>query len=78
LTGHQDSVTALAFSGSGLELISGSLDRRLKIWDVEKKCELATLIGHGDAISSLLLSPDDQFLFSASIDGKIFSWQRPG
>lgn len=35
-TGHKDTVSACKFSFSKKSVISGSLDRTLKFWDIEK------------------------------------------
>ncbi|KAJ7101341.1 hypothetical protein B0H15DRAFT_408992 [Mycena belliarum] len=34
LIGHKDTVTSVAFSEDGGRLVSGSLDRRIRVWDV--------------------------------------------
>ena len=35
LTGHADRVSSVAFSPNGKFVVSGSLDRLVKIWDAE-------------------------------------------
>ncbi|EGF79623.1 hypothetical protein BATDEDRAFT_12078, partial [Batrachochytrium dendrobatidis JAM81] len=37
--GHQNSVYAVAFSPTGLSLVSGSLDRNLRVWDISAETE---------------------------------------
>ncbi|KAJ7676211.1 WD40-repeat-containing domain protein, partial [Mycena rosella] len=34
LTGHKDAVTSVAFSADGGRLVSGSWDRKIRVWDV--------------------------------------------
>ncbi|KAJ7488280.1 hypothetical protein FB451DRAFT_1553709 [Mycena latifolia] len=41
LTGHKDTVTSVAFSEDGRRLVSGSLDRKIRVWDVGTE----TLVG---------------------------------
>ncbi len=36
LVGHWDSVSSLAFSSDGTRLVSGSLDKTVKLWDISK------------------------------------------
>lgn len=57
LRGHRGTVTALAFSRNGEFLITGSEDRRVKIWDIKKILTSPDLRG-----SSFLLSKDGETL----------------
>ncbi|KAJ6610542.1 hypothetical protein B0H10DRAFT_1811410, partial [Mycena sp. CBHHK59/15] len=34
LTGHKDVVTSMAFSEDRVHLVSGSIDRTIRVWDV--------------------------------------------
>jgi WD40 repeat protein len=44
---HQDSVSSLAFSNSGLHLISGSHDGSIKVWDIRNyKCVSEIVTAH--------------------------------
>jgi WD40 repeat protein len=52
LKGHKDSVYSVAFTPDGKELVSGSLDKTLKLWDVswlsvagQTQCKMS-LAGH--------------------------------
>ncbi|MEA5609801.1 hypothetical protein VB695_17305, partial [Nodularia spumigena UHCC 0060] len=45
LTGHSDSVNAIALTPDGKTVISGS-DKTIKIWDVETGAQKFTLTGH--------------------------------
>jgi ribosomal RNA-processing protein 9 len=44
--GHKDAVTALTFRDGTHQLFSGSLDRSIKIWDLEDMAYVDTLFGH--------------------------------
>lgn len=70
LRGHTDSITGLAFTQDGSRLISGSLDRTLRVWDaspMEMRSEDAstTLIGHTNRVWNLAYGRDGR-LFSTS------------
>jgi superkiller protein 8 len=42
LTGHSAWITSLDWSHSGLYLLSGSLDGKVKVWDIERRTCVAT------------------------------------
>ncbi len=72
--GHKDIVSALAINASGNLLASGSWDRTMRIWDIEKGTILNTeRIGTG--ISSLSWSPKQDILYSTDFSGALISWE---
>src|SRR2546422_10118645 len=46
LEGHSSSVHGVAVSGEGGRVVSASVEKKLKVWDVESGRELRTLEGH--------------------------------
>ncbi len=70
LPGHRGSVFSLAISGD--ELISGSSDNTIKIWDLNTNTCVATFPGHTAWVRSLTVSGDK--LFSGSSDCTIRIW----
>jgi len=46
--------------------VSGSLDTRIKVWDLTTGKEIHTLEGHTGWVKSLKISSDSNILFSAS------------
>ncbi|MBD2169496.1 ribosome assembly protein 4 [Calothrix membranacea FACHB-236] len=73
-SGHQDSVTSIAFSSDGKKLASGSEDKTIKLWDISTGQLLQTFSGHGDVIKTIALSSDGQKLASGSKDKTIKLW----
>jgi WD40 repeat protein len=80
--GHQGAVTAAQFTPDGQLIVSGSLDRTLKLWDVlTGQCD-QTLVGHSDLIFTLLAAsvqladePSARLTaFSGSLDESIKLW----
>ena len=45
-TGHRDIVSGLAFRGGTHELCSASFDRSIKLWSLDDRTAMDTLLGH--------------------------------
>jgi WD40 repeat protein len=74
LSGHENHIRSLAFSGDGSILASGSEDNTIKLWDVQQGQLLRTLSGHTDDVTSIAFHPDGQTLASGSKDNTIKFW----
>jgi WD40 repeat protein len=72
LNGHSDAIQHLVFSPDGRMLATGSVDRTVKLWDVETARELATF--KHSRIWSLAFSPDGKKLAAAGYDGSVKLW----
>jgi WD40 repeat protein len=74
LIGHSHIVNSLAVSADAKVLVSGSRDKTINIWDLEKGELISTLRGHRDGVYAIALSPDDQIIASGSADKTIKLW----
>ena len=73
LTGHQDGVTSLAFTGQ--ILVSGSADQTIIIWDWASGERLKALRGHRQGINNLSISPDGQLFVSSGYNDEVRLWR---
>ena len=72
--GHADSVRSVAFSPDGRQIVSGSSDNTLKVWDVATGQETLTLKGHTAPVWSVAFSPDGRRIVSGSSDNTLKVW----
>ena len=66
-------IRALVYLGDGY-LVSGSDDRTIKMWDVNKGELIETLEGHADWVEALVYIKEMGFLASCSGDKTIRIW----
>ncbi len=66
---HGSGVNSVAFSPDGQFLISGSDDRKLRLWNVEKDRLERTFEGHAGAVSRVAFSKDGKQVCSATFSG---------
>ncbi|MHA1772107.1 MAG: WD40 repeat domain-containing protein [Candidatus Thorarchaeota archaeon] len=66
--------TSIAFSPRGDIVVTGGVDRLIKIWDIKTGERLATLEGHSYPILSLSFSPDGDKFVSGSGDTTLMVW----
>jgi WD40 repeat protein len=73
LEGHSAPVRTAALSHDAQTLVTGSDDRTLIVWNLEKKTRTRTLQGHTAWVTAALFLTD-RYLASASQDGTIRVW----
>ena len=74
LANHASSVTTVALTPDGKQVISGSDDQTIKIWHLETGEELKTLKGHTDWVRTVAVTPDGTRIISGSDDQTIKIW----
>jgi WD40 repeat protein/predicted Ser/Thr protein kinase len=74
LRGHTSWVYCIAISPDGKRIVSGSIDRTIKIWDAVTGVDVMTLRGHLDTVNSVVFSPDGRRIVSGSWDKTIKIW----
>jgi WD repeat, SAM and U-box domain-containing protein 1 len=76
-TAHGSSVTAVKFNVVGTLIASGSLDRLIKIWDMQGNC-LKTLAEHSRYVNAIAINIDSSILASGSNDKQVHIWDLTG
>ena len=67
-------MNSVAFSPDGTRIVTGSSDRRSKVWDADKGQEALTLKGHTGCVNSVAFSPDGKRIASGSKDKTLKVW----
>jgi WD40 repeat protein len=52
----------VAFSPNGKQVVSGSRDKTVQLWDAATGAALQTLEGHSDLVTLVAFSPDGKLL----------------
>lgn len=72
--GHNDTINAIAFSGDGRYMVTGSDDHTIKLWDTRDCSCLRSWIGDPDYVKSVAFSPNGRCIASGTHDKKIKIW----
>jgi WD40 repeat protein/serine/threonine protein kinase len=72
--GHTDLVKSVAISPDGRKALSGSEDKTLKLWNLEKGKCLCTFEGHTAGVNSVVISPDGCQALSGGNDKTLKLW----
>ena len=65
---------SVCFSPDGKQVLTGSWDKTVRLWDVESGKELRRLEGHSDKVDSVCFSPDGKQLLTGSWDKTARLW----
>ena len=74
LSGHTDTVRAVAVAPDGTWFATTSSDRTVRIWDPVTGRQRATLTGHTSEVTAVAVAPDGTWLATADRDGTVRIW----
>ena len=74
---HKDSITTVNWSHDGKYLITGSLDKTARIWNLSGKL-ITELKGHDGGVTSANFSPDGNKIITGSADKTVRIWDASG
>lgn len=74
-TGHDDTVTSLAFDPTGTLLASASVDWTVEVRDMETGERIARMTAHEDEVASVDFDPMGRILASGGEDGNARLWE---
>jgi WD40 repeat protein len=69
---HQHQVNCVAFSSDEKLLISGSSDKNVIIWDIEKQTALFLAFSVNNSVMSVAFSPDNKYVMGLDINKEVF------
>jgi WD40 repeat protein len=69
-------VNSVIISSDNKFIVSGSIDKTIRVWDRESGTQLKKLKGHNGWVNSVAISSDNKFIVSGSQDKTIRVWER--
>jgi WD40 repeat protein len=67
LKGYSQSVSFVAFSPDGKQVVSGLWDQTVRLWDAATSAALQTLEGHSQSVTSVAFSSDGNLLLTLRV-----------
>jgi WD40 repeat protein/serine/threonine protein kinase len=77
LSGHRDTLTAVAVSPDRNRILTGSRDGTARLWDREGR-PLAVLRGHAAGVNVVRFSPSGEKILTGAEDGQARVWSKEG
>lgn len=77
IDGHKDKIFSIDWSSNGFQLISGSYDGSVALWDYKSGKLLKRMEGLGENVYRVSFFDNDSKIISSGYDGKIRMWEVP-
>jgi WD40 repeat protein len=72
--GQNIEIRSLAITPDSKSLVSGGVDKTIRIWDIEQQSVKSILFAHNEAVTCLRLSHDGSKILSGSEDSTVRQW----
>ncbi|ETS83080.1 hypothetical protein PFICI_04956 [Pestalotiopsis fici W106-1] len=72
--GGRGGIEGVALSRDGRKLVIGSLDRTVRLWEIDAEEPSGVLYSHSRKVKSIVTSPSGEYLASSDDDGAIGLW----
>lgn len=72
--GQNIEIRTVAITPDGKSLVSGGVDKTIRIWDIEQQSVKSILFAHNDAVSCVRISHDGSKILSGSEDNTVRQW----
>ena len=72
LNGHEEMICSIVYFGDGRRLLSGGLDKTIRLWNIESRVNIRTLKEHEEMITSIALA--NKNVITGSWDRKLKIW----
>ncbi|MEM1224568.1 MAG: protein kinase [Planctomycetota bacterium] len=76
--GHRDAVTSLAFVPGQDAIVSGSLDKTVRMWSIKSQKEIALVGSHRLPVHGVAVRPERRQVLSFGSDQRLRAWKLPG
>lgn len=74
---HDHIVTSVSTTTGGRGAVTGSMDSRIKVWDLSQETVVATYSAHTQPVNCVACSPAEESLFiSCGQDGRVLLWDK--
>jgi pleiotropic regulator 1 len=76
LTGHKNTVASILTQPTDPQIVTGSMDSTIRLWDLATGKTMATLTHHKKSIRALAAHPKE-FSFASAAPDRIKQWKLP-
>jgi WD40 repeat protein len=74
LIAHADAIKSISFSRDNQFLVSGSIDKTLKVWSMTDNRIIETLNAHKAGVNKVKFSLSGRYIISSGYDNKLYIW----
>jgi WD40 repeat protein len=75
LAGHTQNVTSVVFTPDGSHVLSGSIDKTMRLWEVATGREVRCIKGSARGIMCVAVSPDGTRALSGGLETNVRLWE---